>query len=123
MKLTGSLANLLIIAIALIALGGCSEGPSSDPSLELASRSLVPENKDIASIYNRSCRNCHTVAATGAPLTGDAVTWSQLINEKGMPVLVDNVVNGFGGMPPFGLCMDCDSTQFEQLITFMAKTP
>jgi cytochrome c5 len=39
---------------------------------------------------------------------------------KGMDTLVDNVVNGFGGMPPFGLCMDCDVAQFEALINFMA---
>ena len=39
---------------------------------------------------------------------------------KGMDVLVDNVVNGFGGMPPFGLCMDCDAAQFDALIRFMA---
>jgi cytochrome c5 len=40
---------------------------------------------------------------------------------KGMDSLVDNVVNGFGGMPPFGLCMDCDALQFEALIQFMAQ--
>ena len=40
--------------------------------------------------------------------------------EKGMNTLVDNVVNGFGGMPPFGLCMDCSAEEFEALILFMA---
>jgi cytochrome c5 len=40
---------------------------------------------------------------------------------KGMDVLVNSVVNGFGGMPPFGLCMDCDERQFEALIQFMAN--
>ena len=40
--------------------------------------------------------------------------------EKGINTLLDNVVNGFGGMPPFGLCMDCDADQFEALILFMA---
>jgi cytochrome c5 len=40
--------------------------------------------------------------------------------EKGMSVMVDSVVNGSGGMPPFGLCMDCSAEQFEALIQFMA---
>jgi cytochrome c5 len=40
---------------------------------------------------------------------------------KGMNTLVDNVINGFGGMPPFGLCMDCEPAQFEELILFMAE--
>ena len=72
----------------------------------------------MAAIYNRSCRNCHTIAATGAPLTGDSAAWS-IRMEKGLDVLADNVVNGFGGMPPFGLCMDCNLEDFEALIVFM----
>jgi cytochrome c5 len=40
---------------------------------------------------------------------------------KGRETLVNNVVNGFGGMPPFGMCMDCDLEQFEALIDFMAS--
>ena len=58
--------------------------------------------------------------STGAPLTGDTRAWAERM-DKGMGVLVDNVVNGFGGMPPFGLCMDCDADQFEALIVFMAE--
>jgi cytochrome c5 len=123
MRPAGKLLNLLLIAFVVSAISACSQDSAPDPQQELASRALVPEDSDLAAIYNRSCRNCHTVAGTGAPLTGDAATWSQRIKEKGMPVLVDNVVNGFGGMPPFGLCMDCDSEQFEALIKFMAKAP
>jgi cytochrome c5 len=37
-----------------------------------------------------------------------------------MDAMVGSVVNGFGGMPPFGLCMDCSAEQFEALIQFMA---
>lgn len=96
---------------------GCSE---SDSQGAVSANALVPADKELADIYNRSCRSCHTVKATGAPLTGDSRAWAQRM-EKGMGVLVDNVVNGFGGMPPFGLCMDCDAEQFEALIVFMAE--
>ncbi len=36
---------------------------------------------------------------------------------------MDNVINGFGGMPALGLCMDCTADQFEALIDFMATPP
>lgn len=111
--------TLLILVFAV--LGACGKPQSySSVTAEVASRNLAPADAELASIYNRSCRSCHTVAATGSPLTGDTEAWVPRM-EKGMIVLVDNVVNGFGGMPPFGLCMDCDVDQFEALITFMAE--
>lgn len=108
------------LLMMLLLLSGCNE-PTSKGSheAEAASRSLHPQQADIAAIYERSCRNCHTVAATGAPLTGDQAAWAPRM-DKGMEVLVGSVVNGFGGMPPFGLCMDCDEQQFTALIEFMA---
>ncbi len=116
MKYTRMCLLLLVAALAT----GC-DGPSSSHSsqLEAASRQLLPEDPGIAAIYGRSCRSCHTVAATGAPLTGDASAWGPRM-DKGMDVMLDSVINGFGGMPPFGLCMDCDAQQFEALIRFMA---
>ena len=80
---------------------------------------MRPSEPEIAAIYERSCRSCHTIAASGAPLTGDKLAWAPRM-DKGMDVLVDSVINGFGGMPPFGLCMDCSAQQFEALIQFMA---
>jgi len=37
-----------------------------------------------------------------------------------MPAMIDSVINGAGGMPPLGMCMDCSEEQFEALIRFMA---
>jgi len=115
-------SRLLILAAScavLMLLHGCGEGPAAPAAAQAHSRTLQPQDKAIAAIYQRSCASCHTVAATGAPLTGDLPTWAPRM-AKGMNTLVDNVVNGFGGMPPFGLCMDCDVAQFEALINFMA---
>jgi len=103
----------------LLADAGCGDGPYAPPAAQAQSRALQPADPTLAAIYQRSCASCHTVAATGAPLTGDSPVWGQRM-AKGMDTLVDNVVNGFGGMPPFGLCMDCDAAQFEALIAFMA---
>jgi cytochrome c5 len=114
--LLGSIALLVILTAC-----GESAGPQAGIT-ESASRQLTPQDSQLAAIYERSCRSCHTVAATGAPLTGDAAAWGERMH-KGMNTLVDNVINGFGGMPPFGLCMDCEVEQFEALIDFMAAAP
>ena len=105
----------LFLAACLTACGEGVGGGAGPAISETTSKQLRPAEPALAEIYGRSCRSCHTIAATGAPLTGDAEAW-RVRMEKGMPVLVDNVVNGFGGMPPFGMCMECDGDQFEALI-------
>jgi cytochrome c5 len=115
------LLPLLAPVVLVTWLSGCGEpGSGSQAALEAASRSLSPADTALAETYNRSCRSCHTIAATGAPLTGDRAAWSQRL-DKGMNTLVDNVINGFGGMPPLGMCMDCGPDDFEALIVFMAS--
>ena len=118
MNRRGGMYTILLVAFTSLVACGDVEGPEHGID-EQTSRATVPENPELAKIYNRSCRNCHTVAATRAPLTGDTAAWSALM-DKGMDVLVANVVNGIGGMPPFGLCMSCDADDFEALIRFMA---
>ena len=120
----------VIIFMATVGiLAGCGDKNAADTgntagknsaAAEQHSRSLAPADTALKDIYDRSCRNCHTIAATGAPLTGDAAGWAPRM-EKGMDTLLNNVIDGFGGMPPFGMCMDCDVEQFEALIVFMAK--
>lgn len=109
----------VVLFIALL-LSGCGEPPNGGSlEMQMASRALVPQDPQIAAIYARSCANCHTVAATRAPLTGDAAAWAPRM-AKGMDAMVASVVNGFGGMPPFGMCMDCSPEQFAALTQFMA---
>ena len=117
MRLLLKILTPLALSVLLAGCGG--KGPGDQGALETASRSLRPADAALASIYDRSCRSCHTIAATGAPLTGDRAAWSERL-DKGMNTLVDNVINGFGGMPPLGMCMDCGAEEFEALIVFMA---
>jgi cytochrome c5 len=108
----------LLLAALIV---GCAEKPSGEAAaLEAASRQMKPTDSTVAALYNRSCRNCHTIAATGAPLTGDSAAWAPRM-AQGMDTMVENVVAGVGGMPPFGMCMDCDYEQFSALIEFMAS--
>lgn len=111
-----------IVALLLITVGitACSSAERNSAMDETLSASLQPADAVLSEIYNRSCKSCHTVVATGAPLTGDSVAWRERM-ERGMDELVNSVIEGSGGMPPFGLCMECDPEQFEALIVFMAS--
>jgi len=117
--MSNMLKVLAMLTITLLSTACADERSSAARATEVLSRELRPVDADLAALYIRSCRSCHTVAATGSPLTGDAVAWAERM-DKGMNVLVDNVINGYGGMPPLGLCMECDADQFEALIRFMA---
>ena len=118
--MSNMLKILALTTMILLSTACADERSSAARATEALSRELRPADADLAALYIRSCRSCHTVAATGSPLTGDAAAWAERM-DKGMNVLLDNVINGYGGMPPFGLCMDCDAEQFEALIRFMAE--
>lgn len=103
-------------------LAACSETSVDPKVLEARAKTLTPADPELADIYQRSCRTCHTAGETGAPLTGDRQAWGERL-EQGMPTLVQHVVEGFGGMPPYGMCMDCQRDDFTALIHFMATPP
>jgi len=108
-----------LVALCLLTIVACSQESTTDPTVRDQAARLFPQDQDLAKIYLRSCRSCHAVSATGAPLSGDVAAWKPRM-AKGMDTLVDNVINGFAGMPPYGLCMDCQPVEFEALINFMA---
>ncbi|MFA0812361.1 c-type cytochrome [Microbulbifer epialgicus] len=117
LSLVGAFLVLILLA------SGCSKERDNSPvsRAELSQRALTlaPSDPDIAEIYSRTCRSCHGTGVSAAPLTGDLASWEPRL-DKGMNVLVENVINGFQGMPPLGLCFECSPDQFEQLIAFMA---
>lgn len=108
-----------LLALFFLAATTACEPPSTTGFSAAQSASLLPKDSKIAETYTRSCKSCHINAGTSAPLTGDAGAWDERF-DKGMPALLDNVINGYEGMPPLGLCMDCSADEFEALILFMA---
>jgi cytochrome c5 len=95
----------------LAALGGCGEsGDAAKPV------TLSPARTEL---YAASCKTCHEDPATGAPQTHDTLAWTPRL-AKGEDVLLDNIVNGFNGMPPLGQCIECDAEDFLALTRFMA---
>ncbi|MFT5592969.1 MAG: cytochrome c5 [Oceanicoccus sp.] len=108
-----------VFLLLIVTLSACEQGPS-DAQLLANAQILQPVDASLNEVYQRSCRNCHILQSTKAPLTGDVYAWEVRL-DKGREVLLDNVISGFGGMPPFGLCMDCNAEQFNALIDFMAQ--
>ncbi len=101
----------------LLALAGCG----SDLSPPSASSVSSPPAA-VAAIYARACKNCHAVAGTGAPQTGDRAAWAPRL-VQGDAVLIEHSFNGYKGMPPMGACMDCTEAQYRSLIEYMAGAP
>lgn len=115
----------LLAPVALLALtAACSKAPdaSGNPATTTAavdSKRLMPANPDTKSLYIQSCYSCHGTGAAGAPRSGNTGDWAPRLT-KGMDTLLDHTINGFNGMPPLGMCMDCGEEEFVALINFMA---
>ena len=117
----------VLLALALMT-AACSATPqelaqSSEPTGEQisAAAAAVPDDLDLAAIYERSCRSCHATPDSKAPLTLDRSAWAARIEAKGIDGLIASAKHGLNAMPPMGQCLDCTDDQLEALITFMAK--
>lgn len=62
--------------------------------------------KDPEQVYNTFCMACHMTGAGEAPILGNVEQWASRI-AKGSDILYENAINGIGGMPARGVCMDC----------------
>lgn len=108
-----------VFLTAALALAGCQREAPPQPLTPAQSAMLKPANARLAALYEQSCKSCHTVADTGAPLTGDRTKWDPRW-AKGEPVLLASAVQGFNGMPAGGQCFACTPDDFRALIRFMA---
>ncbi len=104
---------LLIFLTLLCACTGDSE-PIRQPS-----EPTNPADARVAELYNRSCRSCHAQGAGRAPRTGDSNAWAPRL-QKGPTVLLAHTIDGFNGMPPMGMCFDCNEDDFTALISYMS---
>lgn len=115
------LRSAFVAFVACLAFGACGEESAVQSRDEIIrnAQDLVPQDARLAELYELSCKICHADPKNGAPLTGDKAAWRPLM-KKGMDVLLDNVLNGFEGMPPLGQCFECQQEDFERMIRFMA---
>ena len=106
--------------VACAALTACSPAPDATSPASTSAATQLPGEQRLAGLYQTSCKNCHGIANSGAPLTGDRAQWDARW-EKGLPTLMQNTVVGLNGMPPGGQCFACSSADYEALIRFMAS--
>lgn len=94
----------------------CMEGdPCAAQVIQVASGPRTGEE-----IYQSKCLACHLTGAAGAPKLGDVDQWAPRIN-KGLDVLYLNAINGIGGMPAKGLCMDCSDEEIQGTVDYMVS--
>ncbi|WP_371227924.1 cytochrome c5 family protein [Pseudomonas sp. QE6] len=105
----------LLVLVGL--LGGC--GDDTAPPAPRNATALAPADPALAKIYDSSCKLCHANPASGAPQVGDARAWSPRV-AQGTDSLLDHSINGYKGMPPMGMCMQCSEDEFLALISFMS---
>ncbi|WP_152223603.1 cytochrome c5 family protein [Pseudomonas sp. SCB32] len=119
-----SISRTPLLPAALLALvgllGGC--GDDARPSAPVHSATLAPADKALAKIYDTSCKTCHANPASGAPQAGDLQAWRPRV-AQGADSLLDHSINGYKGMPPMGMCMQCSEDEFLALISFMSGQP
>ncbi len=113
------LRSRVVLLCLSAALAACGQGGAPAPvsSAVAPAISLPP---DLQSIYDRSCKACHSDPATGAPQSGDVGAWASR-RAQGADALLDHTLNGYKAMPPLGACMDCSEDQFRALIAYMAR--
>lgn len=108
-------------------LAACSpDGPQDSRTAEEIAedaRTRLPEDPVLAEKYARSCMTCHGDPMNGAPLSGDVKAWAKRLEWRGKEGLLQSTLNGFGAMPPLGLCPDCSVEDFKKLIAFLANQP
>jgi cytochrome c5 len=112
--------RFLVVPLLVLLIGCGADDPDSvavaqSPALGPSS----PASQSLAELYNRSCRSCHAQGAATAPRTGDYAAWQPRL-EQGIDVLLEHSINGYQGMPPMGMCFDCEEDDFRALIAFMA---
>ncbi len=72
-------------------------------------------------IYQYRCKGCHGKNTQGAPMPGDVAQWQDR-KAKGMSLLMQHTINGFGYfMPAKGGCLNCTDNELRAAIDYMMK--
>ncbi len=98
-------------------IAACSPPPQHMSQAELAQ--LKPADSRVATLYAHSCKACHAVPGSGAPLVHDRAAWDPRW-DKGEDVLLNHAVLGFQAMPAGGQCAACSPNDYRAIIRFMA---
>ncbi|HTE43055.1 MAG TPA: c-type cytochrome [Steroidobacteraceae bacterium] len=95
--------QMIIVGVGMLAtlLAGATAGAADAPAQ-----------------YEASCKMCHDTGMGGAPKRGDKTAWEDRV-KKGKETLYDQVKNGFGTMPPRGMCESCTDDDLKALVDYL----
>lgn len=71
-----------------------------------------------ADVYAAACQACHAAGVAGAPVTGDASSWGNRL-DQGLETLVAHAIDGLGAMPAKGGCGTCSDDDIEAAVVYM----
>ena len=116
-----------VLCGAALMLAACGSGQDSKPAAAAATAPAAPAvaaSPAIQKIYDTTCSNCHGKPGTGAPPAGDVKAWAPRV-AQGREIVLGHIINGYKGMPPMGMCMQCAEDDFVAVTEFMsgAKLP
>lgn len=107
-------------AAVVVLVAACSDGGEAPRTLsEAESAALAPADPRLAELYEASCKVCHTVRDSQAPLTGDRTQWDARWRQ-GEEALLRIAIAGKNGMPAGGQCFSCSPDDLRALTRFMA---
>lgn len=114
-------ATLFIAGFALAACGqqGSSQTATATAAAPAATTPAATATPATLKIYNTTCHTCHSSPASGAPQLGDSKAWAPRI-AQGKDTVIDHAINGYKGMPPMGMCMQCTEDDFIALTEYMS---
>ena len=108
----------LLLGLGL-SLAACGKGGGTAPAATAATTPPAAASPAVQKIYDTTCHSCHGAPASGAPQAGDAKAWAPRI-AQGKDTVLGHVINGYKGMPPMGLCMQCSEDDFVAVTEWMS---
>jgi cytochrome c5 len=68
--------------------------------------------------YKSTCSVCHETGVAGAPKFRNAAEWKSRM-DVGIDGMLKIAIQGKGGMPPRGTCMQCSDEELKATIEYM----
>ena len=79
-----------------------------------------PELRKGVIVYKTICASCHSSGLKDVPQLGDSQEWRKRLG-KDKNILQQNVIEGFGAMPPKGLCENCTDDELRAATDYMVR--
>lgn len=118
MKRINCLSAVLLLGLGL-SLAACGKSGGAPAAAAPTAATPPPASPAVQKVYDTTCHSCHGAAASGAPQAGDAKAWAPRV-AQGKDTVLGHVINGYKGMPPMGLCMQCSEDDFVAVTEWMS---